>query len=878
MISEMENDKSNKHTRMELMLDAAPFASHFWDTELNLIDCNQAAVNMFNLSGKKEYIEKYFDLTPEFQPDGFRSIDKLKHMILETYKTGHARIDWMRRSQDGDPVPVELTLVRVETQDGPLVAGYCRDLREQRKMLCDIQSRDTLLNVINRIAVLLLAASNDEVFEESLVKSMALIGKCLDVDFVQIWQNDTYDDVLHFVLKHKWLSKAGVKAPDTTIGTAVPYSTRWKELFLRGEFINGPISSLPKEDQDLLGPLGITSTVTIPLYYQDVFWGVFCVDDCIKERYFTECEINLLYSVGLMLVNAINRNHLMSELETEKESALFANKAKTTFLANMSHEIRTPMNAILGMSEILGHEDLNESQIGYINDIKTAAQSLLGIINDILDMSKIEAGKLELNPTDYIYEQFADNIVSMFTHVADTKNLDFIYETEGSIPECLFGDDIRLRQAITNICGNSMKFTEEGHVKLSVKTDGDKLIFRIEDTGTGIREEDIPKMFNTFEQVDKDKNRTVVGTGLGLSITKAFVEMMGGDIKVESEYGHGTVFIVTVPVIEGNVENIRQVNNDVMVQTISAPDAKILVTDDNGFNLKVASGLLGFMDIEAELADSGAKAIELVKQNYYDIIFMDHMMPEMDGVETVQKIRSLGGRFEDLIIIALTANAVSGARVMFLENGFNDFISKPIDANELQNIVQRHLPPEKVTLGVNDGGSQPVSDREANLRKKTIITFVKENEPTSDLITKALDKDDFETAHRIAHTLKSSAGYLNKKALEEAAASLELSLGIYPPSYSPEQVKVLQKELEKALLEFRPIVEEAESEKTAAKQIDAEELAEMLGELIPLLENDDFGATGYVEKLQSIAGMNEIALLIDDYDYTGALKLIKSLN
>jgi len=414
-------------------------------------------------------------------------------------------------------------------------------------------------------------------------------------------------------------------------------------------------------------------------------------------------------------------------------------------------------------------------------------------------------------------------------------------------------------------------------VKMSVKVVGDKLTFRIEDTGAGIREEDLPKLFNAFEQADKSKNRSVVGTGLGLSITKAFVEMMGGEIKVESKYGHGTAFTVTVPVVEGNAENIRQTAGDGMVQAISAPDAKVLVTDDNGFNLKVASGLLGFMDIEAELAESGAKAIELIKQKDYDIVFMDHMMPGMDGVETVREIRKLGGKYDDLIIIALTANAISGARAMFLENGFNDFISKPIDANELHDIVQRHLPPDKIINGDDNNGRKTVSDKEAALRRKSILTFVKENERTSEQIAVALDSGDTKTAHRIAHTLKSSAGYLGKTALENAAASMELSLSADPPIYTPKQFDTIKKELEKALLEFMPIVEDAKSSKPSAVQISAEELAALLNEIKPLLEKDDFGATRYVDRLQCIAGLEEIASLIDDYDFTGALKKIESL-
>jgi len=534
------------------------------------------------------------------------------------------------------------------------------------------------------------------------------------------------------------------------------------------------------------------------------------------------------------------------------------------------------MNAIIGMSELLGHEVLSERQKGYVSDITVSSKSLLGIINDILDFSKIETGKLELNPVDYSLRELSDNITSMFTYVASDKGLEFVVSAADDLPEYLFGDDLRLRQALTNICGNAVKFTEKGQIKLTVKVDGEMLKFVIEDTGIGIHEEDLPKLFKAFEQLDKVKNRSVVGTGLGLSITKAFVEMMGGEVNVESEYGRGTAFTVSIPVVEGNPDNISTRVAGKKEHTISAPDAKILIVDDNGFNLKVASGLLSFMDIEAETADSGFKAIELVQQNDYDIVFMDHMMPEMDGVETVQRIRALGEKHAEQTIIALTANAVAGSREMFLANGLDDFISKPIDADELQDIVQRYLPEEKVKK-VDKADAGEILDREEMLRRKAIITFVKENRNTFERITESLSSGDIKAAHRIAHTLKSSAGYLGKKELQEAAFSLEMSLKDEAAEYTPEQLSVIEKELSLAISEFEPLVEAAESEKPDSVQIDAEELKSLLAELKPLLEKGDFGAAGYAEKLEGVEGMKELAELLDDYDFEGALNVLSEL-
>ena len=402
--------------------------------------------------------------------------------------------------------------------------------------------------------------------------------------------------------------------------------------------------------------------------------------------------LNVIFAV--IASNFIKRP--FEKIEALKEDADAANKSKSAFLRAMSHEIRTPMNAIIGMSEILQHEQLDRRQMSYVSDINTSAHSLLSIINDILDLSKIESGKFDLIPVDYDFHLFTGHITSMFEYVTREKNLQFKFESLGEIPDYLYGDDIRLRQVLTNICGNAVKFTHEGSVTLKVKAEPERLIFEVSDTGIGIRQEDMAGLFDAFSQADTKINRGITGTGLGLAISKSFVEMMGGSITVDSEYGRGTNFKVTIPLTLGNKDKVKPDEDLKKVQNFIAPEAGVLVVDDNEFNLKVATGLLNLYQIEARTASSGKEALEMVQQSDYDLVFMDHMMPEMDGMEATHEIRKLGGPYKNLTIIALTANAFHGAKEMFLENGFNGLLTKPIEVEKLNEILDGCLPADKI--------------------------------------------------------------------------------------------------------------------------------------------------------------------------------------
>ena len=402
----------------------------------------------------------------------------------------------------------------------------------------------------------------------------------------------------------------------------------------------------------------------------------------------------------------------INELVSTMNSAVDANESKSTFLANISHEIRTPMNAILGFSELILQSDAGVETKENAEDIKRASNNLLAIINDLLDISKIESGNLELISTSYYLHYLFSDVESIISIPMQNKGLEYITEIDPNLPNQLFGDVVRVRQVLINVINNAVKFTQEGYVKLTVRGENEttsaiKLIFEVEDTGVGIKPEDMGNIFDKFKQVDAKVNRGIDGTGLGLSISRQLIHMMGGEISVKSEYGKGTTFTIEFEQQVVSDERLKdsiakQAAEDYKVHRVFyAPSANILVVDDNAINLRIVKGLLKHYQIEADTADSGFAALKMLKEKDYDMIFMDHMMPELDGVETTKLIRAMDNESARAVnIIAVSANAIRGVRDMFIEQGFQDYLSKPIEVSHLEKILKEFLPEMKVVEGV----------------------------------------------------------------------------------------------------------------------------------------------------------------------------------
>lgn len=406
------------------------------------------------------------------------------------------------------------------------------------------------------------------------------------------------------------------------------------------------------------------------------------------------------------------------EADAARQEALAANEAKGTFLAHMSHEIRTPINAVLGMDEMILREAKEKNIQEYAMDIYSAGQTLLSLINDILDFSKIESGKMEIVPVEYDLSSLIHDLANMAAQRAQDKKIKLETDVDSRLPSRLYGDDVRIRQVLTNILTNAVKYTHEGTVWLRVQSrmDGETAVlrFEVEDTGIGIKEEDLPKLSAEFERIEEDRNRNIEGTGLGMSITIQLLALLGSRLQVESVYGTGSKFyfdleqriIDHTPIgdFQTRVQQLAEYYS--YYAKICAPQASILVVDDNAVNRKVLRSLLKETQIQVTDAQGGKECLELVQQYHYDLIFLDHMMPEMDGVETLHHIRALSDfPCKDTPIVVLTANAVTGAKEAYLAEGFDGFLSKPVVPEKLEQMLLHMLPDElKIQTGGQDEG------------------------------------------------------------------------------------------------------------------------------------------------------------------------------
>jgi len=604
---------------------------------------------------------------------------------------------------------------------------------------------------------------------------------------------------------------------------------------------------------------------------------------------------------------AIVMYHDITDLKRSRMLAEEANAAKSRFLASMSHEIRTPMNAIIGMSDLIRTDNFDERQRAFFADIQKMSRVLLQIINDILDFSRIEAGKLDIRPVHFNLMALCNNTASMHRFMAESKQLYFSHHFDDDVPPVIFGDHVRIQQIITNLLSNAVKYTESGHIRFEIKLEKKNgppdIAFIVSDTGTGIREEDFPRLFGMFEQVGTTSFKRPEGTGLGLSIAKNLAEIMGGSIRFTSTYGKGSTFIATIPLVRGDPLQTETESLSLYVRAV--PGVRVLLVDDSPINLKVAQSFLGRHDIQADTAESGLDAIDMIQEKHYDLVFMDHMMPKMNGAEATRRIRDLDIDWCRLVpIIALTANAIPGAREQFMDAGMSDFLAKPIEGEQLNQILSKWLPANK--LVPSDGSNTPdlaeydedsdsnaaILDRNHGLRnsagdpalyQQILNNFGKESGKTLQQILAAIDDSDTSLAHRLVHTFKSTAALIGAARLAQAAFSMEKALADDNLPYARIQIKMLDTELRAVMGQMDSTASRLKPQPAdKEKRADPARARTLIEHLAPLLASGNTRSFDLLPEIREILspfgeGGETLARQIVDFEFDLAQKTLLSL-
>ncbi len=481
----------------------------------------------------------------------------------------------------------------------------------------------------------------------------------------------------------------------------------------------------------------VTSLMLQMLVFPNVLLSYFGVTVALVVMMFsleTPDYRKLLNTLDELKKNRTSLEEMTESAERARKEAEDANQAKSAFLASMSHEIRTPINGVLGMNTMILKETEDPAVREYAINIESAGNSLLSIINDILDLSKIESGRMEIIPAEYELSNILSACYSLVYMRAQEKGLDLVLENNPMIPNKLYGDEVRIRQIIANLLTNAIKYTDEGMVMMTadyeiLNPEELNLIISVKDTGIGIKKENIDKLFTAFERFDEVKHRSVEGTGLGLKLTKQFLDLMGGTIEVESIEGSGSEFRITLKQkIIGKEplgdfsrrirERVKPSSED--LQTFTAPDCRILVVDDVEINIKVIEGLLKGTLLKIDCALSGEEGLKLIEKNRYDLIFLDHMMPRMSGIEMFAEMQKPGSGYDPSVpVVMLTANAVMGAREEYLTEGLTDYLSKPVLEPELIDVLLHYLPSEKVRLGQKAAETKkPEQDKKEKTEKR----------------------------------------------------------------------------------------------------------------------------------------------------------------
>ena len=673
-LEKRESEIVEVNERARLMLDLSPLHCEIWDSSDNIIDCNEATVKFFGLNNKEEFIKGYYDFSPEYQLNGNRTEDEVKRVMAQALEKGRCVVEWLHILRDGTPALVEATIIPIIHKGEQVIIVYNRDLREYKKMMGEIDKRTAemelqllKLNLMTDAAKIGLwdmdVVAEDPVNSNNIFMWSQEFRQMLGYSDVNDFPNilSSWSDRLHPEDKEHTLKAFSAHLTDNKGKT--PYNVEYRLKMKTGEY-----------------------------RYFNAFGETLRNDEGVPLR-----------TAGA-LMDITERKIMEQELADALYEAQQASKAKGDFLSVMSHEMRTPMNAIIGMTT-LGKKanDIAEKNIA-LNKISDASKLLLGVINDILDMAKIEANKLELVHNEYDFEKMLQKIVNIFTFSVDEKQQTLDVTVDNKIPPFIIGDEQRLAQVMTNLMSNAVKFTPKGgSIKLDVAFVNDvngicELKFTITDSGIGISPEQQEKLFQAFEQAESGTSRVYGGTGLGLAISKNIIELMDGTIWVESELGKGSKFMFNVKLKRGDgkiaVEKATEVT-DVILSDVSLNGKKMLLVEDIEINREIVIALLEDTGIEIDCAENGLEALDIITANpdKYDIVFMDVQMPKMDGQEATRRIRALPAsqREERLPIIAMTANVFTSDVEECIAAGMDEHLSKPLDMDKVIEVLHKYL-------------------------------------------------------------------------------------------------------------------------------------------------------------------------------------------
>jgi PAS domain S-box-containing protein len=802
-IKKIEAAVADAQDMTRAITEANPMSYVLFDDEGQVVDCNEAIVKMLGGKNKQDILDNYVTVfCPERQSSSNKiSREEAKVLLNKAVVEGKCTFEWDMQSASGEIIPTENTLTLIVLKNKKFVISFKYDLRNRKILLSNIRKQSNLLASKLELQKSITEVSENFILHEDINVSINLVleklGKNLNVSRVLVFCVNYENKSVCAV--NEWYANDNVPRAKkerfenfTAEKSLFPFNL--DEHSQRIVVLCQNVASEHKFSK--FGAMDIVSFIFAPLYVEGCLWGVVCAENCALPHEWTEDERTFFATASNIMSGAIMRNIYLTRLQQSLDKVVALSKLKDDFLSRISHEIRTPMNAILGIAEMQLQNETIPQKKEALSIIHNSGKTLLHIINDLLDLSKIEAKKMEIVSVKYEIASLINDTVQLYAARMEKKLIRFNLEVDENIPAELFGDELRIKQVLNNILSNAFKYTAAGEVSMSVAAEKIKdqnsdvmMIFRISDTGQGMTEEQKSKIFNEYYRFNLVNNRMIGGTGLGMTIVQNLVTLMGGSISIESEVDKGSVFTVSLPQkiaspkllgkeIADNLQSFRmssfsQTKKDNVANDLSY--GSVLIVDDLESNLYVAKGFLEPYGLSIETAISGFEAIDKIKSGkIYDIVFMDHMMPKMDGIEAVKIIRSMGYTYP---IIALTANAIVGQAEIFLESGFDAFISKPINTTQLDAELNKFIR-NKQTQKQESPKTQMHTDLQ-KVNAKLLSIFAHDARNTLPVLESALanietiSEEDFHLYAIAAHGIKSALANIGQAELSQMAYSLE---------------------------------------------------------------------------------------------------------